>query len=183
MRAIRAIEKAPSAVAGRTRDARPSRPAAGSQPRPTANTMMRRSPSQYTGIACPSRTPIEQTASRRELRRSAARMPAGTATTSASPRPAAVSSIVAGSICRSSPSASRPGWKMRRSSAPALEADLGQADRLVPPRRPLEPVRHPVDVHLLVHEDPGRVVADHAQELAVELLPLFQVHLGPGLLH
>ena len=46
MRAMRAIEKAPSAVAGSTSDASPSRPAAGNQPSPTAKTMMRRSPSQ-----------------------------------------------------------------------------------------------------------------------------------------
>ena len=87
IRAMRAIEKAPSAVAGSTSDASPSRPAAGNHPSQTAKTRMSRSPSQYTGMACPSSTPTEQTASRSELRRSAARMPAGTATTRASARP------------------------------------------------------------------------------------------------
>ena len=46
MRAMRAMENAPSAVAGSTMEVQPSRPAAGNQPRPTANTMISSSPSQ-----------------------------------------------------------------------------------------------------------------------------------------
>jgi len=71
------------------------------------------------------------------------------------------------------PSANSPVFR----PPPRSKADLGQPDGLVAARRPLEPVAHAVDVHLLVPEDPRRVVADQAQELAVELLPLLRVHL------
>src|SRR5262245_28360604 len=64
-------------------------------------------------MAWPSRTPTEQTASRTELRFSAARMPAGTATTSARARPAAVSCSVAGRVWAISVSAGT--WCLKES--------------------------------------------------------------------
>src|SRR5439155_1222000 len=77
--------------------------------------------------------------------------------------------------CRRALSA-RPFGELTGVQAPSRsKADLGQPDGLVAARRPLEPVAHAVDVHLLVPEDPRRVVADQAQELAVELLPLLRV--------
>src|SRR5205823_11664950 len=80
---------------------------------------------------------------------------------------------------RRASSARRPGDLTGVQAPSRSEADLGQPDGLVAARRPLEPVAHAVDVHLLVPEDPRRVVADQAQELAVELLPLLRVHLRP----
>src|SRR6266508_2401783 len=50
MRAMRAIENAPSAKAGSTSDTSPSRPAAGNQPSLTAKTRISSSPSQYTRL-------------------------------------------------------------------------------------------------------------------------------------
>src|SRR5438093_9930492 len=66
---------------------------------------------------------------------------------------------------------------------PRSKSDLGQPYRLVASRRPLEALVDAVDVHLLVAEDVRRLVADHAQELAVELLALVRVHLRAGLVH
>src|SRR5207244_7939374 len=59
----------------------------------------------------------------------------------------------------------------------SIERDFRQSYRFVTARSPLEAIVHAVDVHLLVAEEPWRVVVDQAQELAVELLALVGVHL------
>src|SRR6266478_8911529 len=64
-----------------------------------------------------------------------------------------------------------------------LEADLGEPDRLVAAWRPLEAIVDTVDIHLLIHEEPRRIVTDETEELTVELLPLLGGRLRPRLLH
>src|SRR5438445_13298724 len=79
-------------------------------------------------------------------------------------------------LCRGATSAGGV-WGAISGPPTAIERDFRQSYRFVTARRPLEAIVDAVDVHLLVAEEPGRVVVDQAQELAVELLALVGVHL------